>query len=80
VEFRKKEGSGGGDDRLAVMVQPLAGHSDEEVVELLASQGAEKVAILAPGFISAETRRSTLGALQTVARVEPKARKVPHRR
>jgi hypothetical protein len=56
----------------AVMVQPLDGHTDQEVVKLLRSSGATEVSILAPGFISAEITRSALKRIETIAHVQPK--------
>ena len=60
---------------VSVLVEPLPGHSDEEVVHSLECSGASEVAILAPGFISAQVRRVALEAVEEVAYVHPKHEK-----
>jgi hypothetical protein len=63
---------------LAVLLEPLPGHSDHEVVEVLTTQGAHEVEILSPGFISASIDLSTLRAAEAVAYIHPKRRQQLH--
>lgn len=67
------------DGILAVLIEPLDGRSDEEVIVELKRVGAHHVAQLAPGFISARVRAGGLKALRNIAHVHPKARKKPSR-
>lgn len=53
----------------SVTVEPLPGHSDEEVVASLKSCGASGVKILAPGFISATADHTSLKRLKKIAAV-----------
>ncbi len=53
----------------AVTVEPLPGHSDEEVVASLEELGAYGVTVLAPGFISAEADRDCLLRVEEIAHV-----------
>ena len=39
---------------IPVLIEPLEGHTDAEVLEVLRVLGAQEVEILAPGFISAQ--------------------------
>jgi hypothetical protein len=56
------------------MVEPLPGHTDDEVVALLQRSGATQISILAPGFISARAQPGALEALQSIAEVREKPR------
>ena len=58
---------------LSVLVQPLAGHSAEEVELALRENGAELVSMLAPGLLSARAGESCLRAIESIARVQVKA-------
>jgi hypothetical protein len=60
------------DELVAVLLEPLPGHSDREVVDVLTTQGAHDVEILSPGFISAYMDPSTLQATEAVAYIHPK--------
>jgi hypothetical protein len=60
---------------VAVHVEPLAGHTDEEVADRLRGAGAAKVSALAPGFLSARASRAVLDSLRDIATVTPKATK-----
>jgi hypothetical protein len=60
---------------LSVMLEPLPGHSDDEVVARLEDLGASKVSVLAPGFISAHALADALDAVQEIADVHVKALK-----
>ncbi len=62
-------------DTIAAMLEPLPGHSDEEVVESLRNAGALAVRILTPGFISAKASRAALSAIEAIAYVHPKRQK-----
>jgi hypothetical protein len=59
------------------MLEPLPGHSDDEVMHLLRDGGAQEIDRLAPGFISALADRPTLEAARAVAFVHPKVAKQP---
>ena len=78
----RKGTTGGGqptdsDEVVPVMVEPRPGRSDEEVAKQLRDVGAQDVTIMAPGFISAEVRRTALGTIESVAYIHPKVRKQP---
>jgi hypothetical protein len=62
-------------DVIAAMLEPLPGHSDEEVVESLRNAGALAVKILTPGFISAKASRAALRNIEAIAYVHPKRQK-----
>jgi hypothetical protein len=65
-----------GEERLEdVLLEPLAGHSDHEVVDVLSSHGAQEIEILSPGFISAQASPTTIKVAETIAFVHPKRRK-----
>lgn len=66
------------DELLPVMLEPLPGHSDQEVVAWLTREGARDVMVLAPGFISALMRRAVLKAAEVIAYVHIKPRKQAH--
>lgn len=79
--LRKKTTQGSAnapDGLLAVMLEPLPGHSDREVVDVLTVHGAREIEILSPGFISAQIDRSALKIAEAVAFVHPKRRKQLH--
>ena len=61
--------------RVAVLLRPLPGHDDDEVMRSLRELGASEVELLAPGFISANVPASAREAAEQLARVEVKARK-----
>lgn len=60
---------------IPVLVEPQAGHSDDEVAAALESCGAKSVEILAPGFISAYAPAEALSQLEAIAHVHRKAKK-----
>ncbi len=62
----------------AILVEPLSGHTDEELVGSLEKLGASKVKILSPGFISARATKSALRKLHDIAHVHFKSEKLPH--
>ena len=64
--------------RLDVMVEPLPGHSDEEVATALRNCGAESVEVLAPGFISAQASGACLQKVEDIAEIHPKRDSQPH--
>ena len=64
--------------RLDVMVEPLPGHSDEEVAAALRNSGAESVQVLAPGFISAQASGACLQKVKDIAEIHPKPASQPH--
>jgi hypothetical protein len=66
------------DELLAVLLEPLPGYSDREVVDMLTTKGAHEIEVLGPGFISAQIDRSTLKDAEAVAFVHPKRRKQLH--
>lgn len=63
---------------LDVLLEPLPGRSDADVLTMLAQQGAQDVAVLHPGFISAQIAPTTLSAAEAVAYVHPKRRHQLH--
>ena len=65
-------------ERIPVVVEPDAQHSDADVVALLENSGASRVRILAPGHISARVGLDSLDKIETVARVSLKHRKELH--
>ena len=78
MEFKKIEPRRSGaalqrSEMLSVLVQPLAGHSAEEVESALRENGAEFVSVLAPGLLSARAGESCLRAVESIARVQVKA-------
>jgi len=73
IEPRRSGASLQGSEMLSVLVQPLAGHSVEEVESVLRENGAEFVSVLAPGFLSARAGESCLRAVESIARVQVKA-------
>ena len=54
---------------VAVTLEPLAGHTDSEVIGALKSVGAEGIELIAPGFIVADANIDLLQGLSLVARV-----------
>jgi hypothetical protein len=81
MKLRKRTGQGfahASDALVAVLLEPLPGHSDREVVDVLTAEGAQEIAMLSPGFISAHVDRSMLQAVETVAFVHPQRRKQLH--
>ena len=64
--------------RLDVMVEPLPGHSDEEVAAALRNSGAESVQVLAPGFISAQASGACLQKVEDIAEIHPKPTSQTH--
>ena len=70
----------GDNDTVPVLVEPAAGHSDEEVAAALTACGATDVQILAPGFVSANAPDGALASLEPIAHVHRKAVKQMHRR
>jgi hypothetical protein len=63
---------------VSVLLEPKPGMGDEDVVSLLNEVGAERVAILAEGFISAVAPRSCLARIEAVAVVHIKPLKELH--
>ncbi len=59
----------------SVTVEPLPGHTDEEIVARLAEIGATEVKILAAGFISARASRESMRRLEDIAAVQIKPTK-----
>lgn len=60
---------------VAAMLEPLPGHSEDEVMHLLRDGGAQEIDRLAPGFISALADRATLETARAIAYVHPKVAK-----
>lgn len=67
------------DTEVDVLVEPVEGHTAEEVAELLRAGGAALVEVPAPGFVSARAPRRVLDTLAGVAVVHPKPTKRMHR-
>lgn len=63
------------EESIAVVLEPLPGHSDDEIAQSLKESGASKIEILAPGFISAEAKPSTLESMRQIAQLNVKQRK-----
>lgn len=70
----------GDNDAVPVLVEPAAGHSDEEIAAALTACGATDVQILAPGFVSANAAGAALAPLEKIAHVHHKSFKQMHRR
>lgn len=64
-------------DELDVLIEPMPGHTVEEVVQRLHDAGATNVDVLAPGFVSARGTREVLRSLESIAISHPKAEKAP---
>lgn len=62
----------------AVTLEPIPGHSDEEVVESLHELGASNIQVLAPGFISAQADGDCLRQVEDIAYVHVKRLKASH--
>jgi|tagenome__1003787_1003787.scaffolds.fasta_scaffold20962679_3 hypothetical protein len=60
---------------VAVLVEALPGHSDEEVVNRLRMIGAHRAEVLAPGFVSAAIERGRIEELEDIAQVGIKPEK-----
>jgi len=60
------------DPLISALVEPLPGHSDDEVIDALQRAGAKDVALLSPGFISAIVGAVSIPLLERVASVHPK--------
>jgi hypothetical protein len=67
--------SGGPDAEVGVVLEPLQGHTAEEVAELARERGASDVVVLSPGMVSARGARKNLESLKSVASARPKATK-----
>lgn len=74
---KHKAGAKNDDEVVAAIVMPLAGHSDDEVKELLTNLHAE-VSPLSEGFLSVKATRLALNKVSAIARVEPKVLKQMH--
>lgn len=57
-----------------VVVEPMEGHSDTDIVKSLESAGASEIEIVAPGYISAFVNRRAVSLLETIAHIHPKQR------
>lgn len=66
------------DDRpalTAVLIEPRAPHTDDDVLKLLQAAGTTQVSQLAPGFISAALPAELLARVSEIADVTVKTRK-----
>jgi hypothetical protein len=63
------------EDWVSVTVEPLPGHSDEEVMKFLQEAGALNVEAVGPGFISAEVSGHIREGVEKFAHVHLKGRK-----
>jgi hypothetical protein len=61
----------------SVLLEPLPGHTESEVVAFLKRLGASKVEVLSPGFISARAAGVVLQKLHSVAHIHVKHEKRP---
>jgi hypothetical protein len=57
---------------VSVTVEPRAGFSDEQVITELERSGAERIVVIAPGFISAEATPDCFSSLDRIAMVHVK--------
>jgi hypothetical protein len=62
---------------ISVLLEPLPGYSDAEVVNRLRTIGAHRVEVLAPGFVSAAIERGRIEELEEIAEVGVKPQKRP---
>ena len=67
------------DDLCDVLVEPLPGHSDDEVVHRLEELGVVTVRVMGPGFISVRAAVATLEEVCCIAHVHPKNEHRHHR-
>jgi hypothetical protein len=70
---------GGPDAEVDVVVEPLEGHTADEVAQHLRDGGASDVAVLSPSYVSARATRSVAKSVESMATVAPKATKRIHR-
>jgi hypothetical protein len=63
------------DENVSVMIEPLPGHSDEEVLGALEDAGIVDASVLAPGFISAHGHPDNLRAIERIACIHAKPQK-----
>jgi hypothetical protein len=66
-----------GAEPVAVILEPLPGHEDEEIVASLEEAGVNDITILAPGYISAHAMPEALKAVEEIADIHVKPRKQP---
>jgi hypothetical protein len=63
--------------RLPVVLEPLEGHSDEEILSMLRELDASAIELLAPGYISANVSSDGIERLQDRALVSIKGEAEP---
>ena len=63
------------DPPIAVLLEPLPGRTDQDVMDHLAAESASDVEVLSPGFISAQLAPASFRAMEAVAAIHPKPRK-----
>jgi hypothetical protein len=63
------------DDYVPVILEPLKGKSDQEILEWLKKKDVTDAEVLAPKFISATIPAELMTAAQQVAHVSPKTTK-----
>jgi hypothetical protein len=79
--FLKKVGSKNandiaGDREISVVIEPMQGHSDHEIVRSLERTGASEIKVLAPGHISALINPAAFKMLESIAYVHPKQKHI----
>jgi hypothetical protein len=72
--MRKADSSGQSNRRFRANVEPLPGHSIDEVTQILEDHGEEHVETLAPRMLSVELSERTALALEGIAEVTEKRR------
>jgi hypothetical protein len=70
---------GGPDAEVGVLLQPLQGHTADEVARLAREHGASEVVVLSSGVVSAKGKRQSFESLASVATAHPKPTKTMHR-
>lgn len=61
-----------GNKEVFVVIEPMQGHSDYEILKSLERTGASQIQVLSPGYISALINKSALKILESIAYVHPK--------
>ena len=59
----------------AVTIEPMPGHSTQEIVSCLKSRGVTKIQEIASGFVSAQIDLVAQRAVERIAYVHPKRQK-----
>ncbi len=64
---------------IGVLLEPLEGHTADEVAQFAREHGVSDVAVLSPGVVAATGARKDLESLNAIAAIHPKATARQHR-